>query len=49
MRDFTLKSYQSLVVAFQEAGYQFQTFEEMMTVPTEVKSVVMWMNWLGML
>ena len=41
MRDFTLKSYQSLIVAFQEAGYQFQTFEEMMTVPTEAKTVVM--------
>ena len=41
MRDFTLKSYQSLVVAFQEAGYQFQTFEEMITIPTEAKTVVM--------
>ena len=41
MRDFTLKSYQSLIVAFQQSGYQFQTFEEMMTVPTEAKTVVM--------
>lgn len=41
MRDFTLKSYQSLVLAFQQAGYQFQTFEEMMTAPLEAKTVVM--------
>ncbi len=41
MRDFTLKSYQSLLVAFQRAGYQFQTFEEMMSQPIEGKSVVM--------
>lgn len=41
MRDFTLKSYQSLLVAFQQAGYQFQTFEEMMTHPIEGKTVVM--------
>lgn len=41
MRDFTLKSYQSLVLAFQQAGYQFQTFEEMMTAPSETKMVVM--------
>lgn len=41
MRDFTLKSYQSLLVAFQQAGYQFQTFEELMTHPMEGKSVVM--------
>ena len=33
MRDFTLKSYQSLVKAFQDAGYQFLTFEELMSVP----------------
>ncbi len=31
MRDFTLKSYQSLVQAFQNAGYRFLTFEELMT------------------
>ena len=41
MRDFTLKSYQSLLVAFQQAGYQFQTFEELMTSPVDGKSVTM--------
>ena len=41
MRDFTLKSYESLLLAFQQAGYQFQTFEEMMTNPMEGNSVVM--------
>lgn len=41
MRDFTLKSYQSLLLAFQQAGYQFQTFEELMNCPTDRKSVVM--------
>lgn len=41
MRDFTLKSYRSLLTTFQKAGYQFQTFEEMMTAPAEGKTVVM--------
>lgn len=41
MRDFTLKSYQSLLLAFQQAGYRFQTFEELMTQPHEGKTVVM--------
>lgn len=41
MRDFTLQSYQSLIQAFQQADYQFQTFEEKMTVPCEGKTVVM--------
>lgn len=41
MKDFTLKSYQSLIEAFQQAGYRFQTFEEMMLSPDEGKSVVM--------
>ena len=41
MRDFTLKSYQSLLLAFQQAGYQFQTFGELMTCPADGKSVVM--------
>ena len=41
MHDFTLKSYGSLLLAFQQAGYQFQTFEEMMTNPMEGNSVVM--------
>ena len=40
MRDFTLKSYESLIVAFQQAGYRFQTFEELMTNPVEGKVVV---------
>lgn len=40
MRDFTLKSYQSLLCAFQQAGYQFQTFEELMTVPVGGKCIV---------
>lgn len=41
MRDFTLKSYRSLLEAFQSAGYHFQTFEELMTAPVEGRSVVM--------
>ena len=41
MRDFTLRSYQSLILAFQQAGYQFQTFGELMTNPADGKSVVM--------
>lgn len=41
MRDFTLKSYRSLLEAFQKAGYRFQTFEELMTAPAEGKAVVM--------
>lgn len=41
MRDFTLKTYQTLLVAFQQVGYQFQTFEEMMTSPVEGQSLVM--------
>ena len=41
MRDFTLKSYRSLLEAFQSAGYHFQTFEELMTAPSEGRSVVM--------
>jgi len=41
MRDFTLKSYESLLLAFQQAGYQFQTFEELMTDPAKGKSLVM--------
>ena len=41
MRDFTLKSYQSLILAFQQSGYQFQTFEELMTHPANGKTVVM--------
>ncbi len=41
MQDFTLKSYQSLLLALQQAGYQFQTFEELIEEPVEGKSVVM--------
>ena len=41
MRDFTLQSYRSLLQAFQKTGYHFQTFEEMMTVPTAGQTVVM--------
>ena len=41
MRDFTLKSYRSLLTAFQKAGYHFQTFEHFMENPAEDKTVVM--------
>ena len=41
MRDFTIKSYRSLLEAFQKAGYRFQTFEEFMEHPAEGKTVVM--------
>lgn len=40
MRDFTLKSYRSLLEAFQASGYRFQTFEEFMEHPAEGKTVV---------
>lgn len=41
MRDFTLKSYRTLLLALQQSGYQFQTFEEWMTVPAQGKTIVM--------
>ena len=41
MRDFTLKTYRSLLVTFQQAGYRFQTFEEFMDAPAEGKVIVM--------
>lgn len=41
MRDFTLKSYRTLVVALQEAGFAFQTFEEFVTSPAQGKAVVL--------
>ncbi len=41
MRDFTLASYRSLVLAFQRAGYRFQTFEAFVTNPNTGKTVVM--------
>ena len=41
MRDFTLKTYRSLLGAFQRAGYRFQTFEEFVTSPADGKVIVM--------
>ena len=41
MRDFTLKTYQSLLQALQKAGYRFQTFEEYMTNPELGKVVIL--------
>ena len=41
MRDFTLKSYKTLLLAFQQAGYRFLTFEEWMTTRNEGRTVVM--------
>lgn len=41
MRDFTLKSYKTLMAAFQEAGYAFQTFGEFMESPMQGKTVVL--------
>ncbi len=41
MRDFTLKSYKSLIVALQEAGYAFQTFEDFIVSPIQGKTVVL--------
>lgn len=41
MRDFTLKSYKTLLLAFQQAGYCFLTFEEWMTTRNEGRTVVM--------
>ena len=41
MRDFTLKSYQSLIEALQQAGYQVLSFEEVMSAPLKGKTVVM--------
>lgn len=41
MRDFTLKSYKTLVIALKEGGYTFQTFEEFATSPVQGKIVVM--------
>lgn len=41
MRDFTLKSYKTLLLALQQAEYRFLTFEEWMTAPAEGKVVVM--------
>ncbi len=47
MLDFTMKPYQSLVQALQGAGYQFQTFEELMTAPKKGKTVVCVMMWMS--
>ena len=41
MRDFTLKAYKTLLLALQQSGYRFQTFEEFITIPHEGKTVVM--------
>lgn len=41
MRDFTLKTYQTLIESLQKAGYRFLTFEEFMTKPTDDKVVVL--------
>lgn len=41
MRDFTLKAYRSLLVVLQDAGYQFQTFEQFLENPAQGKTVVM--------
>lgn len=41
MRDFTLKAYRNLLLAFKEAGYSFQTFEEHITAPANGKTLVL--------
>ena len=41
MRDFTLQSYKTLLLAFRQAGYRFQTFEEFLTAPASGRSVVL--------
>lgn len=41
MRNFTLKTYQSLLKAFLQAGYRFQTFGEFMEHPVEGNVIVM--------
>ena len=41
MRDFTLKSYKTLLLALQQAGYRFLTFEEWMTTRNEGRTVVL--------
>lgn len=41
MRDFTLKSYKTLMVALKEAGYSFQTFGDFMFSPAQGKTVVL--------
>lgn len=41
MRDFTLKSYQSLVETLQKSGYEFLTFGDFMTSPIEGKTIVL--------
>lgn len=39
--DFTLKSYKSLLLAFQKAGYTFQRFEDFLQTPAEGRLVIM--------
>lgn len=41
MPDFTLKSYKTLLLALQQAGYQFQTFETFLSSPQEEKTVIL--------
>ncbi len=41
MRDFTLKSYKTLMVALMEAGYAFQTFGDFMLSPAQGMTVVL--------
>lgn len=41
VRDFTLELYYSFIASFQQAGYQFQTFEEFVAQPNDGKTVVM--------
>ena len=41
MRDFTLQSYKTLLLAFRQAGYRFQTFEESLTAPADGRCVVL--------
>lgn len=41
MRDFTLKSYRSLLHALLQAGYRFLTFEEFLSQPKEAKTIVL--------
>lgn len=41
MRDFTLRSYRMLLLALQQVGYRFLTFEEFLSHPPESKTIVM--------
>ena len=41
MRDFTINTYRSLLKAFLQAGYRFQTFQEFMEAPLSGKVIVL--------